>query len=81
LQRDRVCAPYALNERQRSFRFLIHDRDSKFSGRFDAIFGSEGIEIVRTPVQAPNANAHAEHWVRTPGASASTARSSSADDT
>jgi putative transposase len=54
-----------LNERQRSFRFLIHDRDSKFSGRFDAIFGSEGIEIVRTPVQAPNANAHAERWVRT----------------
>jgi putative transposase len=34
-------------------RFLIHDRDTKFSRAFDAIFASEGIEIVRTPIQAP----------------------------
>ena len=44
-------------------RFLIHDRDSKFSRAFDSIFRSEGIEIVRTPIRAPNANSHAERWV------------------
>jgi putative transposase len=54
-----------LDDRQRAFRFLIHDRDSKFTGDVDTIFRSEGIEIIRTPVQAPNANAHAERWVRT----------------
>jgi transposase InsO family protein len=54
-----------LDDRNQAFRFLIHDRDSKFSSGFEAIFVSEGIEIIRTPVQAPNANAHAERWVRT----------------
>jgi putative transposase len=47
------------------FRFLIHDRDSKFSRAFDEIFRTEGISVIRTPIQAPNANAHAERWVRT----------------
>jgi transposase InsO family protein len=46
-------------------RFLIHDRDRKFSHIFDSIFRSEGIEILLTPLQAPNANAFAERWVRT----------------
>jgi hypothetical protein len=54
-----------LDDNRRPFGFLIHDRDSKFSGGFDAIFRREGIEIIRTPVQAPNANAHAERWVCT----------------
>jgi putative transposase len=45
-------------------RFLIHDRDSKFTPLFDAIFHSEGLHILRTPVCAPNANAFAERWVR-----------------
>jgi transposase InsO family protein len=53
-----------LGDEQR-FRFLIHDRDSKFSRRFDEVFHSEGIRVIRTPVQAPNANAYAERWVRT----------------
>jgi putative transposase len=44
-------------------RFLIHDRDAKFSGGFDHVFESQGITVIRTPVQAPNANAHAERWV------------------
>jgi putative transposase len=44
-------------------RFLIHERDTKFSRAFDSTFRSEGIEIVRTPTHAPNANAHAERWV------------------
>jgi putative transposase len=53
-----------LGDEQRS-RFLIHDRDAKFSLAFDEIFRSEGIKVIRTPVQAPNANAYAERWVRT----------------
>jgi putative transposase len=52
-----------LDDRSQRPRFLIHDRDTKFSRAFDGIFRSEGVEIVRTPIQAPNANAHAERWV------------------
>lgn len=47
------------------FRLLIHDRDKKFSHAFDEVFRSEGFEVIRTPIQAPNANAYAERWVRT----------------
>jgi putative transposase len=52
-----------VDDRGQRPRFLIHDRDRKFSRAFDAILASEGIEIVRTPIQAPNANAYAERWV------------------
>jgi putative transposase len=51
------------DDRSQQLRFLIHDRDTKFSRAFDSIFRSEGIEIIRTPVRAPNANAYAERWV------------------
>jgi putative transposase len=54
-----------LADREQSFRFLLHDRDSKFSGVFDEVFRSEGVRIIRTPVRAPNANAYAERWVGT----------------
>jgi putative transposase len=47
------------------FRFLIHDRDTKLSHAFDEVFRTEGIKVIRTPVQAPNTNAFAERWVRT----------------
>jgi hypothetical protein len=60
------------------FRILVHDRDAKFSNAFDEVFRTGGIEVIRTPTPAPNANAYAERWVRTLRATASTASSSSA---
>jgi hypothetical protein len=50
---------------EQQLRFLVHDRDTKFSHAFDEVFRTEGIKVIRTPVQAPNANAFAERWVRT----------------
>src|SRR6266511_3931226 len=52
-----------LDDHQQPLCFLIHDRDAKFSGGCDHVFQSEGIAVIRTPVRAPNANAHAERWV------------------
>ena len=54
-----------LDDHDRQVRFLIHDRDAKFPRAFDALLESDGIKIIRTPVRAPNANAHMERWVRT----------------
>jgi putative transposase len=54
-----------IGEDERQFRVLIHDRDTKFSRAFDEVFRSEGIEVIRTPVKAPKANANAGRWVRT----------------
>jgi putative transposase len=52
-----------LDDGGRQVRFLLHDRDAKFAAAFDALFATAGIRIVRTPVRAPNANAHVERWV------------------
>jgi putative transposase len=63
LQEDRISAPHELDDRDRQVRFLIHDRDAKFPRAFDALLHSEKIKVIRTPVQAPNANAHMERWI------------------
>jgi len=46
-------------------KYLIHDRDTKFCGRWKDILGSAGIELTPTPPRSPNMNAFAERWVRT----------------
>ena len=52
-----------LEDRADHLKFLIRDRDTKFTAAYDAVFTAIGVRIVRTPVQAPRANAIAERWI------------------
>jgi putative transposase len=55
----------SLGDGATAWKFLIRDRDAKFTRAFDDVWRSTGTEIIRTPVEAPNANAYAERWVGT----------------
>jgi putative transposase len=57
-----------LDDHGRRPRFLIHDRDAKFGRAFDAVFHGDGMRVIQTPLQAPNANAHIERWIGQPPA-------------
>jgi hypothetical protein len=60
-----VNSYWGLAEHSTPVRFLIRDRDGKFTRDFDTVFRSEEVEIIQTPVRAPKANAVAERFVRT----------------
>ncbi len=64
IQRARQLT-WMLTNRSERLRFLIRDRDRKFTDGFDEVFRSDGIDIVRTPFRTPQANGVAERFVRT----------------
>jgi len=56
---------WTLSVRSTPLRFLVRDRDRKFTRDFDAVFRSEAIKIIKTPIRSPKANAVAERFVGT----------------
>ncbi len=52
-----------LEDHTDGLKFLIRDRDAKLTDAFDAVLTAAGIRIIKTPVQAPRANAIAERWI------------------
>jgi hypothetical protein len=72
LAQDQPQVPFAgdqhnllmnLEDHADAFKFLIRDRDTKFTAAFDAVLTAVGVRIIKAPVQAPRANAIAERWV------------------
>ncbi len=54
---------WELSDHGAAARFLIHDHDAKYSGNADAVFESEGIAVLKTPIAAPRANSHMERQI------------------
>ena len=64
-QARNLCMALTLAEQAAAVKFLIRDRDTKFTASFDTVFVAEGIRLIKTPVRAPRANAIAERFAGT----------------
>ena len=64
-QQARNLVGFELDGRDEPVRFLIRDRDSKYTCFFDDVFRSEGARVILTPIRSPKANTFAERVVKT----------------